>query len=101
MTDEKLTTLERHVSTIIGAMILAIIVWVGSTVANNKEGIAVFGERLATLMKVVEEIHIKLNNQYSKSDALKFENIMERRVDSIERRILILENGDKHMRGMQ
>jgi hypothetical protein len=78
------SNLERHVQTLVGAAILAAILWVGGTVTGNRERIATLEERLINLKELARGIEDTLNER-----AANVHNVtnLERRVDVIERRL--------------
>lgn len=78
------SNLERHIQTLVGAVILAAILWVGGTVTDNRERIATLEERIINLKETAGKIEDTLQQR-----AASIHNItnLDRRMDAIDRRL--------------
>jgi len=82
-TPQKPSITERHIQTIVGAILVTLILWVGVTVTSNKESIAVLQVQVQTLQGAINTASL---DYYSKSEAEKDLRILSNRIDRLEGR---------------
>jgi hypothetical protein len=70
---ERAVPMERHIQTLIGAVLIGLVFWMGTTLNNTSTGMAVLDERVATLTGEVTALRTQVANgiddRYRKTDA--------------------------------
>ena len=65
--------MERHVQTVLGAIIIALILWVGNTLTTNQTQMAIMQTNLTVLTDEVSKLRLKVeqgvDDRYRASDA--------------------------------
>lgn len=79
--------IERHIQTILTALILAILVWVGSTLIDVSEQQAVQVVQIQALNERIAEMKESTRDRYTRSDASRDKEAMQERMKSFERRL--------------
>lgn len=91
--------IEKHIPTIIGALLIGLIAWVGLSVTNSRESIAelkVETRAMKTIMSdLKEELKDSRTSRYTKSEALKDQAYIQEQFRSIKVRINRLESANK------
>ena len=82
--------LERHIQTILAAVLVALVLWVGKTVSENSREIARMQEQTKALAEKVLELRSELVGRTSAVSQAPF---LEHRVERLERRVQRLEGG--------
>lgn len=86
------SVIERHAQTVIAAIILALCVWMATSVSNMTTAVAVLQSRLASIEQRLTDFRGLMNDRYRKEDAERDFRSRDFRLDSIERRLDRLEN---------
>ena len=92
MSDEQRTTLERHVQTITIAVAIALMGWVGMSVADSRESIARLEVQIEGLHSVIDRMQRAQSAGFSRREAEASHAELGRRIDRVENRVDELES---------
>lgn len=88
--------LERHIQTVLAAMMIGLIAWVGVSVTSSRETIAALKVTTTALEKTVydmkTEIRQAVYNNYTDTDATRDKADIKRQIHEVTSRVQHLEN---------
>lgn len=84
---EQRSALERHAQTVILAIIVGLMSWVGVSITQTRETMVRLEERVGALSTLVDELRRSANGAYTRAEADRDFGRITGRVDDIERRL--------------
>jgi len=97
--DDDQSVMERHAQTVIGAIIIGLILWVGNTVTQNQKQIAEMTVKIAFMVDKINTLEARLSmaaeDRYKGKEALLAHGHLQVSLDRLSDRIKVLENVDK------
>jgi len=89
--------MERHAQTVIGAIIIGLIIWVGSTVTENQRQITSMTVKMAFLLEKVKTLEIQLSaaaeDRYRAKEAVLAHDHLSDAIGELSDRVKVIENG--------
>ena len=96
--EQKRSVTERHIQTAAVAVIIGLILWVGTTVTGNSKTGVELKVKVDQLVKNFDKMDRKLEagveDRYKRSDAVRDHSLINTRVDALNIRVRKLENGN-------
>ena len=93
---EKTTMMERHIQTFIGAIMIGLTVWIGSSVTNSRESIAELRVESNGLREKINEMRLDIKamvtDRISRSEVQRLASDYEGQLDKLEKRVRDLES---------
>lgn len=84
-------TLERHIQTILTALVIAAITWVGVSITAMREQAAALNERVVYLTQAVDRMEQRLAGSLSAPELQRAFEIRDQRIDDHETRLRVIE----------
>jgi len=90
MTEQK-SSLERHVQSLIGVLVVGLLGWVGLTLQTMTESVARLEEKVAGLERQLDFLQGQTRDRYTRGDATRDFDVMRKVLDDHADRIKTLE----------
>jgi len=91
MSDKQRTPFEKHGQSLIQILIAALCLWMANTTNLTATSVAVLTERMEGIKVQLDSVQLESSLRYTKEDAIRDTEIINRRIDRQSDRITILE----------
>ena len=91
MSDKQRTSFEKHGQSLIQILIAALCLWMANTTNLTATSVAVLTERMEGIKGQLDSVQLESSLRYTKEDAIRDTEIINRRIDRQSDRIKILE----------
>lgn len=91
MSDKQRTPFEKHGQSLIQILIAALCLWMANTTNLTATSVAVLTERMQGIKVQLDSVQLESSLRYTKEDAIRDTEIINRRMDRQSDRITVLE----------